>query len=103
MDNKRIIEFHGDLWHGNPLLFEASDRNGINGQLYADKWKYDAEKKETAEKNGFEVMVVWEWDYKYYKEDVIEKSKDFIFNGVDIDIPECKCCRNKEIKSFKLF
>ena len=82
--NKRIIEFHGDLWHGNPKMFEETDCNPINGQPYSEKWKYDSEKKETAENNGFEVMVVWESDYKNFRKDVVEKAREFIFKDIDL-------------------
>ena len=38
----------------------------------------DSIKKEIAEQNGFEVMVVWESDYFNNKTEVIKRCRDFI-------------------------
>lgn len=48
------------------------------------KTRSDFEKKETAENNGFEVMVVWESDYKNFRKDVVEKAREFIFKDIDL-------------------
>ena len=83
IETKRIIEFNGDLWHGNPLIYEATDKNKVNGVVYKDKWEYDRIKNETAEKEGYEVMIVWEFDYNNFKDKVIQEAKDFIFGKIN--------------------
>ena len=62
---KFIIEFNGDVFHGNPQLFNESDcPNPYDKTLTAKRmWLNDKEKKDLAESKGFDVMVIWERDY----------------------------------------
>ena len=41
-------------------------------------WNKDNDKKTCAENNGYKVLVIWEYDYKQNKEDVIKKCIDFL-------------------------
>lgn len=63
---KFIIEFNGDIFHGNPELFNESDRpNPFNRTLTAKQmWLYDKEKLDLAKSKGFDVMTIWERDYR---------------------------------------
>jgi hypothetical protein len=54
--NNKIIEFHGDYWHKNPLLYEP-DENVIANDLH---------KKNLLLERGKQLLVIWEYDY--YKE-----------------------------------
>lgn len=63
---KFIIEFNGDVFHGNPQLFNESDcPNPYDKTLTAKRmWLNDKEKKDLAKSKGFDVMVIWERDYR---------------------------------------
>lgn len=51
----KIIEFHGDYWHKNPLFYERDEIVET-----ADKYKL-----ELANTKGKELLIIWE--YNYYK------------------------------------
>jgi very-short-patch-repair endonuclease len=61
-----IIEFNGDAWHANPSIYSKDDKpHPINKKVTASElWKYDNIKKSAAESNGFNVLYVWENDYR---------------------------------------
>lgn len=63
---KFIIEFNGDIFHGNPQLFNESDcPNPYDKTLTAKQmWLNDKEKIDLARSKGFDVMIIWERDYR---------------------------------------
>lgn len=63
---KFIIEFNGDVFHGNPQLFNESDcPNPYDKTLTAKQmWLNDKEKIDLAKSKGFDVMIIWERDYR---------------------------------------
>jgi len=78
--NKKIIEYNGDEYHGNPKLYEANDnphpfRKNI---LASEMWKKDQDKKNVAEEEGFEVLIIWDSEYKKDKIGTINKCKNFL-------------------------
>jgi len=75
---KKIIEFNGDYWHCNPKLYEAEFFNKNKSLTAKEIWLYDKEKTKTAEKYGYEVLTVWENDWKYYPDAVLEQCKKFL-------------------------
>jgi len=79
-DNNKIIEFNGDLYHANPEIFESTDTpNPFIKDLTANEiWKKDEIKLKAAKDKGFEVLIIWEKDYKQNKEKVIQECIEFI-------------------------
>ena len=82
--NKKIIEFQGDLYHANPKLY--TNENYIHPYdiniKAIDIWNKDLEKKKIAEKYGFEVLYIWEFDYINDKENQLNICKQFLnLNG----------------------
>jgi len=81
LENKKIIEFHGDMFHGNPKKYKATDyphpfRNTITAQ---EMWNKDKRKLDVAIEEGFEVLVIWDSEYRWgNKEGVINKCKKFL-------------------------
>ena len=69
-DTKILIEVNGDYWHCNPSKYKGSQFiNYPFGKIKAiDIWKKDYKKKQIAEKNGYQVLYIWE--------DEIKKSND---------------------------
>ena len=62
---KKIIEFNGDYWHKNPKIYSESDE-GVK-----DKWEYDRNRLSELKSLGYDVLVVWEMDYRNNPNDVI--------------------------------
>ena len=62
---KKIIEFNGDYWHKNPKIYSESDE-GVK-----DTWEYDKNRLSELKSLGYDVLVVWEMDYKNNPNDVV--------------------------------
>lgn len=79
--NKKIIEFHGDMYHGNPKKYKATDyphpfRKTITAQ---EMWGKDKRKYDIAIQNGFEVLVIWDSEYRWGgKQEIINKCVAFL-------------------------
>jgi hypothetical protein len=71
----KIIEFNGDLFHANPRQFTESDTpHPFNKQITAKEiWAHDKRRIEYFESKGYNVLEVWESDYKTNKQGVIEQ------------------------------
>ena len=76
--NDKIIEFNGDYWHCNPNKWKPDSINKSLKLTAQEVWNKDNDKKTCAENNGYKVLVIWEYDYKQNKEDVIKKCIDFL-------------------------
>jgi hypothetical protein len=75
---KKVIEFNGDYWHCNPKIYKEDFFNK-NKQMFAKEiWKRDEEKIENIQQRGFETLIIWEYDYKNNKEEIIQRCIDFI-------------------------
>lgn len=60
-----VYEFHGNIWHGNPRLYEDDDTPHPYRKLTAKELYEDTIKKEnTLKEMGFNLIVKWEdeWD-----------------------------------------
>jgi len=74
----KIIEFFGDYWHCNPRFY---DRNYFHKKmkcLAEEKWEQDKIKEDFIKKEGFEVFVVWEYDYDTDKETILNNCVKFL-------------------------
>ena len=79
LDNKKIIEFNGDKWHANPKLYEKDDIPlDFLGLKAKNIWGKDREKINKVEEKGFEVLIIWESDYKKNPKNEINKCLNFI-------------------------
>jgi hypothetical protein len=81
INNKKIIEFHGDMFHGNPKKYKATDyphpfRKTITAQ---DMWNKDKRKLNVAIEEGFDVLVIWDSEYRWgNKQEIINKCIAFL-------------------------
>jgi hypothetical protein len=78
MENKKIIEFNGDFWHANPLIFKENDIHPVFKKPCKDRWKLDEEKINIANSFGYEVLIVWEKEYIDNKDFVLKKCFNFL-------------------------
>lgn len=75
----KIIEFNGDAFHANPKLFESHDTPNPFSDLPSHLiQKIDEEKYNYYTKIGYEVLVIWESDYKKDKDKEIAKCVQFL-------------------------
>lgn len=76
--DKKIIEFHGDFWHCNPMFYESTYLNKRKNMLAEDIWKYDEKKMLFAKNNGYEVLIIWEYELKHNAQDIINYCKQWL-------------------------
>ena len=77
---KKIIEFYGDYWHGNPNKYKPTDLiKYMKGIITAeDKWKIDVERIKLLESKGYKVLIIWESEYVENPNLVIGKCIGFL-------------------------
>lgn len=73
-----VIEFYGDYFHCNPILYEDSFYNPYVKKMAVDKWKDDKERIDIIGKCGYDVHIIWESDWNSDKDRVIEELKNVI-------------------------
>ena len=79
----RTAYVHGDDYHGNPKKYLAEDhphpfRKNITAQ---EMWDKDKTKLSVANEEGFEVLVIWDSEYRWgNKQEIIDKCKNFLNN-----------------------
>ena len=75
--NNKIIEFYGDYWHCNPIKYDKSYYHKQIGKYAEDIWKYDNERINILQNNGYVVLIIWENSYIKNKDDVYKKINEF--------------------------
>lgn len=82
MVGNKVIEFNGDKWHANPKIYSRDDKITINKRFKnvcpEEIWEKDADRIKEIESLGYEVMIVWESEYKKSKKEIIEKCLEFL-------------------------
>ena len=76
----KIIEFYGDMWHANPNKFKDTDYpNPFNKDLTSvDIREKDKRREELLCSKGYDILIIWENDYKTNKRDIISKCINFL-------------------------
>lgn len=77
---KKIIEFYGDRFHGNPELFADEDCcHPFNSSLTAmDMKNRDEKRNNILTERGYSVKIVWENDFRKNADRIIDECKDFL-------------------------
>lgn len=80
LNKRKIIEFQGDIYHGNPDFFQENDiPNPYHKNKTAkDLWEFDEHKKQIAINNGFDVFIIWENKYREDKEKILKDCLKFL-------------------------
>lgn len=78
--NKKIIEYNGDEYHANPEMFEADEypHPFRKDKTAKEIWEKDKRKIEVAKEKGFEVLTIWDSEYRNDKEKILNKCKEFL-------------------------
>lgn len=77
-----IIEGFGDYWHFNPRKYDGDSYQKLRKKIIKPKdvWEYDKYVIDGMKKQGYEVLVVWEYDLKKNTEETKRKILEFIHN-----------------------
>jgi very-short-patch-repair endonuclease len=82
--NKKIIEFYGDFWHANPMIYKSNEM--LAGYMEAPRlvqeiWNNDKKRVDTLRAMGYDVLEIWESDWKKLKNQSINKIKQFLYGN----------------------
>jgi hypothetical protein len=59
-----VYEFLGDFWHGNPKIYESSDRHRVSNKTYGEIYNATMKKFDDLKNMGYNVNYIWEDDWK---------------------------------------
>jgi hypothetical protein len=62
--SKTIYEFYGDMWHGNPTVYAATEENPVSGVPFGDLYQATIARERFLKRNGYKVVSIWENDWK---------------------------------------
>ena len=73
--NNKIIEFYGDYFHGNPDLYKLDKIIGSKYKHFTAEeiWKRDRERIQLIKDRGYDILIIWENEYKKNKEEIKNK------------------------------
>jgi very-short-patch-repair endonuclease len=77
-ENKKCIEFNGNYYHMNPVKYKVDDFNKRLNLIASDVWKRDKEKIDFLISEKYEVLTIWEKEYKENPQYVIMQCLDFL-------------------------
>jgi flagellar motility protein MotE (MotC chaperone) len=62
-----IVEYNGDYWHCNPKKYDKDYFNQKKSMFAWELWEYDRLKLDLIRKKGYNIEVIWEFDFKSNK------------------------------------
>jgi hypothetical protein len=62
-----IIEYNGDYWHCNPKKYDKNYFNQKKSKYAWQLWEYDQDKLDLIKSKGYNIEVIWEFDFKSNK------------------------------------
>lgn len=75
-NQKLIIELFGDYWHVNPQKYDANYVHPLFKKTATELWTRDARKLAELTSLGYEVIVIWEREWKRDRESCEQRIKD---------------------------
>lgn len=77
-EKKIIVEMFGDFWHMNPKKYSPNDCHGFcrKNETAQQVWDRDARKVKGLNELGYQVIVIWESDWRFDKETCLKRIKD---------------------------
>ena len=74
-NKKYAVEFHGNYYHGNPKMYKPDSICKLRRITFGDLYKKTEERMHRIKALGYEVLFIWEQDYKQY---LYDKDNEFI-------------------------
>ena len=78
-ENNTIYEFHGDLWHGNPKIFN-SNGTSFFGVKYGELYQNTLQREQLIRDLGYNLVVMWEHDWKTINKSIKILQRKFCSN-----------------------
>lgn len=81
LKSKKIIEYNGDMFHANPKKYNYDDiPNPFKKNKKASEiWEYDKIKINVANENNFDVLTIWDSEYRWgNKKKILDKCINFL-------------------------
>jgi len=76
---RKIIEFNGDKWHANPILFNENDMPNPYIKITSKEiWEHDKIKNNIAKDKGYKILIVWESDYIKNEQKIINECLNYL-------------------------
>lgn len=75
-ERKLVIEYFGDYWHMNPQRYAADDMHNLMRKTAQEIWDRDARKFNELKAAGYDVIVVWEADWRADEAAQLQRIKD---------------------------
>ena len=75
----KIVEFFGTYWHASKNKYNANDIV-YRKKKASDIWKQDEERVTYLKNLGYDVLIVWEDDFKNNKKKTLNNIKNFLNN-----------------------
>jgi len=103
-EKKIIIEYNGDLYHANPIIYKPDDYIKMIKMTAKEKWKKDRAKNFRLRRLGWQVIVIWENEWNNDRQSVLNKFESF--KNEDWDLPKWwevgETCKSKMMKNVEL-
>lgn len=61
-ENNTVYEYHGDYWHGNPLIYDKDEINPSNKKTYGLLYEKTIIRENMIKMLGYNLIVKWETD-----------------------------------------
>lgn len=80
-EKNTVYEFHGDYWHGNPLIHHHDDINSTNGKKYGELYNKTVIKSNKIRSKGYYLIEMWESDF-------LKQHTEYNYNSINKNIKE---------------
>jgi hypothetical protein len=78
MIRRKCIEFNGDFWHCNPDDFNENDIHRVKNKTAKEIWEIDRNKIDLIKSKGYDVLVIWDSEYRKDPESTLQKCLNFL-------------------------
>tara|TARA_Y100000389_G_C17447222_1_gene512360 strand:+ start:1053 stop:2354 length:1302 start_codon:yes stop_codon:yes gene_type:complete len=85
-DNNTIYEFHGDFWHGNPMIYNILDKNSINpknNRSYGELYNNTIIRQNKLKNSGYKLVVMWESEWNKIINIIIKIQRKYKNNYIN--------------------
>jgi G:T-mismatch repair DNA endonuclease (very short patch repair protein) len=63
-ETNTIYEYHGDYWHGNPIIYNKEQINKSCKKSFGKLYQMTLEREIIIKKLGYKLIIIWENDWK---------------------------------------
>lgn len=82
----KSCHFQNDMWHCNPRTWKADEYNSAIKMTAGEKWKKDIARIVSLRKMGYDVIIVWESEWKRNPKKYIDRIKEKYYEIAKKDI-----------------